>query len=447
MNKNILISDANHGGLILLDEYSKYTQNNLFFYDTYNKLTANEKKELELKYNITFLSKEDISKRRDEFTIISPIHMNPLFDSDYTHHEFTGYLINKHKREYEWNFKIIEITGVKGKTTTTNLIKQVLKNKNTLVLTSHNLIYSSPTESIILDDTLSITPASIITALNKANEYNLLDKIDYCIFEVSLGITSNTDIGILTNILENYPIAHDTQTASSAKKSVFSSKQVICDKESYDIYYSSVSEDNMITVSLNDTESDIFTNNITYDIKNTEINFQYNDNNATLNCFALTDFYVHNILFAIATGLLLDVSVNEIISNLKENKTLPGRGSCKFIEDKLILEDINPGLNTTSIKKCISNIKKYSTNYLLIIGGDYGITCEEINETKLLNYIKTIDETPIIFTGAVGYNLYKKLNGKYKYFEELNKAIKYSIKLNYELIQIIYRSEYNKKIN
>ena len=41
--KNILISDANHGGLTLLEEYSKYTNNNLFFYDTYNKLNLNMK--------------------------------------------------------------------------------------------------------------------------------------------------------------------------------------------------------------------------------------------------------------------------------------------------------------------------------------------------------------------------------------------------------------------
>ena len=41
--KNILISDANHGGLTLLEEYSKYTKNNLFFYDTYNKLNLDMK--------------------------------------------------------------------------------------------------------------------------------------------------------------------------------------------------------------------------------------------------------------------------------------------------------------------------------------------------------------------------------------------------------------------
>lgn len=68
-----------------------------------------------------------------------------------------------------------------------------------------------------MDKTLSITPASIIHALNRAKDMNLLSSIDYCIFEVSLGITTNTDIGILTNILEDYPIADNSQSASSAK--------------------------------------------------------------------------------------------------------------------------------------------------------------------------------------------------------------------------------------
>ncbi|WP_158005535.1 hypothetical protein [Methanosphaera sp. WGK6] len=221
---------------------------------------------------------------------------------------------------------------------------------------------------------------------------------------------------------------------------------MICDKTSFDMYYSDITQNEITTISLNDNKSDIYTNYINYDIKNTEINFHHCNNDITLTCFALTDFYVHNILFAIATGLILNIPLNEIILNLNKNKTLPGRGSCKFVENKIILEDINPGLNTTSIKKCISNIKKYSSNYILIIGGDYGITCEEINENKLLKYIKTLDEPCIIFTGCVGYNLYNNIKKPCYYFEELEEAIAYSLKLDYDLVQIIYRSEYNKKM-
>ncbi|MBE6493132.1 MAG: coenzyme F430 synthase [Methanosphaera stadtmanae] len=445
MTKNIIISDANHGGLTLLHEYSKYTNNNLFFYDVYNKLTNEEKKDINKKYNVTFLSLDYIKENRDKFTIISPIHMKPVFESDYTHHEFTSYLINKHRTRYNWNFKIIEVTGVKGKTTTVSMIKDVLKNKNLLVLNSNNLSYISNGKTKTLIKHLSITPASIITALNKANNEKILDKIDYCIFEVSLGVTPNADIGILTNILENYSIADKTKNAHIAKKTVFQSKKIICDKIAYDTYYSDVKKD-IITISLNDQKADVYLEKIQYNLEKTRFTVNYYGNKLNFSCFGLSDFYINNLMFAITVGLLINDS-NETSHNLKNIKPINGRGSYKYKSNKLIIEDINPGLNTTAIKECISNIKRYSNNYILIIGGDYGITCEEIDEKILIEFIKTLNED-IIFSGAVGHNLYKQVDNKnYEYIHDINKALNYCLNKNVEIIEILYRSEYNQEIN
>ena len=86
MSKNILISDANHGGLVLLDEYAKTTKNNLFFYDTYNKLSSNEKTKLEDKYDVKFLDLKYIKDHINEFITINPVHMKDLFRCDFTHH-------------------------------------------------------------------------------------------------------------------------------------------------------------------------------------------------------------------------------------------------------------------------------------------------------------------------------------------------------------------------
>ncbi len=443
--RKLLVSDANHGGLTLIKEYSKYSDNDLYFYDTYDKLTSNEKKKIEENYDVTFLDRDFIIDNIDEFITVNPVHMPDIFNCDYTHHEFTGYLLNKHKQKYGWDFKIIEITGVKGKTTTTHIISDILENYNTLVLSSDSLVYKIDGKEEILSRDLSITPASIITSLNIALDNGLLYKIDYFICEVSLGITTNCDIGVLTNIIEDYPIADNNRSAASAKRSVFESRYVVCDKDTLDTYYGDIENSNITTVSLDNKDSDIYATSIEYNLDKTRISINYDNSIFSIETFALSDFYIKNILLSIAVALVLDVERDVIIENMKNVKTIEGRGSCNYVDDKIVFEDINSGINTTSIRKCIENVNKYSDDFIVILGGDYGITCEEIDEKSLCNYIETLKNDNIILTGKLGYNLNKKLRNDYKYFENLSDAFNYTRKSNQKIIQIIYRSEYDLK--
>lgn len=432
--KNILISDANHGGLILLEEYYKFTKNNLFFYDIYNKLSIEEKKEYTERFNVTFLSLEEIKVDEDSFVKINPIHMPPIIGTDFTHHEFVGYLLSKRN----FSFKIIQVTGVKGKTTVTSLVKDILSDYNTLVLTSNSLVYND----CVLLDYLSIAPSSIITAINKAEEEGVLDSIDFCVFEVSLGVVPGYDLGVLTNIVEDYPIAKNSGSASVAKRSVFSSNLTLCDLGAFEDFYFGL---DAVTLSLDNSDADIFASDIKYGIENTEFTLNYFDKKFNIKHFALSDFYINNLLFAISVGLLLNIDENVIISNLEKSNSVKGRNSYKKIDDKIIIEDINPGLNTTSIRKCVENLEKFNEEYLIIIGGDYGITCEEIDEEKLVKYLESIQDKKIIFTGKLGENLEKKMKEDYPVIPLLNDVMKYSLKENREkLIQVIYRSEYNK---
>lgn len=442
MTKNILICDANHGGLTLLEEYYKYSDNKLYFYDIYAKLTKKEKDEYHHKYNVTFLNLDEISS---DYTVIAPVHMKPVIKGDYTHHEFTSYLIQKHKAHYKWNFKIIEVTGVKGKTTTTSLTSNILYDKNRLVLTSNALTYYSKEDERVLMEGLSITPSSILTALNIAVEEDIIDDLDYLIAEVSLGVTPCADIGILTNILEDYPIADSTSSAHIAKESVFRSSKVICDKKSYDNYYSS--HDDAFTVSLTDHHADLYVEDVDYSINNSSFTVVYHDERFKIECFALTDFYINNILFAISVGLQLKVAVKDIQYALRNMKSIPGRTSYRYINDKLVVEEINSGLNATSIMQSIENMKHFEDSFTIILGGDYGITCEEIDEEKVMEYIKTVTDRSIILTGKVGCNIYQKLKqNKYSYYESLDDALDYALTLDDKLIEVIYRSEYSRKM-
>lgn len=439
MKKDVLICDANHGGLTLLKKYHEYTKNKLYFYDTYNKLDDNEKREYEDRYNVKFLGLDEID---NSYISIAPVHMKKLFKIDYSHHEFTSYLVKKHQQKYGWNFKLIQVTGVKGKTSTANFTASLLEDYNILLLTSNNLSYISNKKSIILDDSLSITPASIIESIDIAKKHDLLDKIDYFIMEVSLGVIPDGFISILTNILEDYPIASGQSSASLAKESIFKSKYTLCDKKALDDYYS---DKEALSVSISDDDAEFYLSDIEYDFFNTKFTFHHEGNIYDLESFAPSDFYLNNILFALGVASILDIGMDKIRPNLSKLNSVEGRFSYKKIDDMLIVEDVNPGLNTTSIKNSINNLNRYYENFIIILGGDYGITCEEIDEKKLLNYLETISNKNVILTGKVGFSLYQKLENKFPYVEKLNDALTYSIE-NYEekVVEVIYRSEYGK---
>lgn len=437
--KNILISDANHGGLVLLEEYSKYTNNNLFFYDIYDKLSDSEKEKLKKKFNVKFLSLDEILEREDSFVKINPVHMPPVIKTDYTHHEFVAYLLDKITDQ---KLKIIQVTGVKGKTTVTTLLKHVLRDYNTLVLTSDKLTYNDET----LIEKLSITPASIVTAIALAKNMGILDKVDYCVFEVSLGVMPHGYINVLTNIIEDYPIAKSSSSASVAKESVFTSEHSICDFDCYQKYYTK--HENAITLSFDNADADIYSENVDYNIKNTTFNMRYFDKSFEISHFALSDFYVTNLLFAIGVALVIGMNIEDIKANLESATPVDGRNSYRYLDDKLLIEDINPGLNTSSIKKCIENLEKYGEDYLIVVGGDYGITCEEIDENLLCDFLGKINQSRLVLTGELGKNVKKGLNSSCLYFEKLGDAIGYCEKnTDKKLIQIIYRSEYNSDID
>ena len=81
-------------------------------------------------------------------------------------------------------------------------------------------------------------------------------------------------------------------------------------------------------------------------------------------------------------------------------------------------------------------------NYYIAIGGDYGITCEEIDEKKVSEFLDTISND-IILTGPVGNGILDKMKNKPKYMENYNEVYDLAIKNNKNLL-FIYRSNYSK---
>ena len=110
-----------------------------------------------------------------------------------THHEAVGFLLKD-----RINVPIIEITGVKGKTSTLAMLKQIYYDQNPLILSSVGVEIVDNGQDTILQKDISITPASIITAWRlaedfykekKPSKHDVNTNVGICLFESSLGGT------------------------------------------------------------------------------------------------------------------------------------------------------------------------------------------------------------------------------------------------------------------
>ena len=541
---NVFLVDLTHGGVKISSELAKSgIYENVFAYDLYNTLKS-EDEDLLITYDVNIIKdldsfknqlKLNSIKRIGEITeekdlIINPIHSSlnirellveiaDLIDSNkdsvlnqydiINHHQATELVLSLWKEETtNQNIKTIEITGVKGKTSVSFLLKEIFleNNKDTLLLSSLGAYLfrrnNDAEQKLILQKDISITPANIINTIQlakkianpKCSTFPICDKnldlderieekeileefnenpytdlnYEMAIFENSLGICGLADIGILTNLVENYSIAKGQSDAREAKRQVFKSPSVVIEYETLNEFYEDEKEefkDRINSFSLNDSDANVYCESMDYDIDNTHAKVIYHDLrtidgrviNGKLNigCFAPGPHHILNVLATSTTALALGIDEETIQNALSKFKGIDGRTNVREIDAEnglRIIEEINPGINTKAIESSINMIKDID-NYYIIIGGKYGVTCEEIDEDKLSKflheYLTHNPNTNLILTDELGKSLenkIKEMNGnkfKIEYIEDYNEAQKRAIDDNKNIL-FIYRSNYSQ---
>ena len=463
-NMNILVIDLTHGGVKIAVSLAK-KGNDVYCFDIYNTIKNIEKRMLDI-YDIELIQLEDLKKFNGDLKVIYPIHLplttdeiekyNPDLNYTFvTHHDAIAEIL----RIWGEDIDKIEVTGVKGKTSCVFMLKEILIDDNPLLLSSLGALIYEDKKEIILQKNISITPANIKECIDLAYRLanpicggEIKDRIYNCaIFESSLGVSGIGDVGLLTNIIEDYPIAKNKSSASIAKKQVFKCDIVCCEKKSLDKYYSNVKHDKINSFSLDDKTSNLYTENIDYSLDETTIDIVYKNvktksgklihGKMEVKSFAPGPHHVLNVLGVVATALSLDIHDHRIKDGLKNYKGISGRTNKKIIENSIIIEEINPGINTKAIEASI-NMLNDKSNYIISIGGDYGITCEEIDEDSVADLINNLDEE-IILTGEVGKSILNKINKKIEYVQDYNLVYDFAIENNKNLL-FIYRSDYKK---
>lgn len=468
---NNLVIDLTHGGVKIAISLAKKGRNVLAF-DIYNTLNDIDRQMLEI-YDVYLLDDlKDLSEYRGDMRVIYPIHLpltneeimenNPKLNYTFlTHHEAVFEIL----KDWGDDIPVIEVTGVKGKTSAVFMLKEILIDKNPLILSSLGAILYENNNEFILKKDISITPANIKETIDLAYkianpvckiaegvvESENLKKYSSAIFESSLGVSGIGDVGLLTNISENYPIARNKSSASEAKRQVFRCPVVACEKESYDKYYSDVEHPKTNTFSLTDTEANLYPESVSYSLDKSEIRIKYSNvrtingknlsGDLTVKTFAPGSHHVSNVLGVVLACISLEIDDETIILGLNNFKGLTGRTNKRSNGEFLIIEEINPGINTDAIKQSIQMIDDIDT-YLIAIGGDYGITCEEIDEMKVANYLDTIN-CNIILTGDVGSSIADKMTKNVEVIQNADEVYDMALKDEKNLL-FIYRSDYSK---
>ena len=468
---NNLVVDMTHGGVKIAVSLAKKGKN-VLAYDIYNTLKGIDRRMLEI-YDVWLL--DDLSELKDykgDVRVIYPIHLplsrdeiiknNPELNYTFlTHHEIIKELLDG------WGEDIpkIEVTGVKGKTSCVFMLKEILIDKNPLILSSLGAILYEDGNETVLKKNISIAPANIKETVDLAYkianpickiadgivESENLRKYNSAIFESSLGASGIGDVGLLTNISENYPIAKARSTAAEAKRQVFNCKTVVCEKESFDTYYSDIEHPKVNTFSLNDQKSNLYVESISYSLDKTEITVCYENvrtidddilnGTLTVETFAPGAHHVKNVLGVILTCLALKIDEDKIIQGLARYKGITGRTTKRSKGNSTIIEEINPGINTDAIRQSVNMIGDLE-NWYVAVGGDYGITCEEIDEDKVADYLNSL-ETEIILTGDVGSSILAKMSGEAEFIGNIDEIYNMAVDDGRNLL-FIYRSDYRK---
>lgn len=472
-----LVIDLTHGGIkIAISLSKKDIYENIYCYDIYNTLDNINRNILDV-FNIKVLNLKDLENIQNDLCVISPIHL-PLTQEEIkqkindhnisyefiNHHEAVALILDKWQHRCE-NIPKVEITGVKGKTSCVFMLKEILDEP--LILSSLGAILSNTQKDMFLKRNISITPANIKETIDLAyktanpiceiaqGKMEKTDNVNYksAIFECSLGVCGISDVGLLTNIVEDYPIAKGNSKASIAKSQIFKCPIVVCEEETLNKYYPNENREKINTFSLENNNANITLSKIDFGLIKTSIIVEYHDLITTagnkingtieIETFAPAYHHVSNVLGTLGVVLSLNIDKEKIKNGFKNYKGVKGRSSIKQEDESTIIEEINPGINTTAIKKSIDMIKNLN-NYCVIIGGDYGVTCEEINEDKVADLLNNAD-IDLILTGEVGLNIKEKMNKEAIFIEDYKNALNSKIK-DKKNILFIYRSTY-KELN
>lgn len=342
-------------------------------------------------------------------------------------------------------FKLIGVTGTKGKTTSTYMIRDILA-KHGIKVGLIGTVASYVGEKKIADN-LNTTPESL--KLQEIFSKMVEEKCEVVVMEVSSQSLKldrvagcDFDIGVFTNLAEDHISTKEHQDledyfTSKVKLFKMCRKGFINADDYHAIMIPKLVPECDISTFGIDNNCDLLAKDITVTNQQVDFKVKIRDKNERVKVSIPGRFSVYNALVSIAIALQLGCTSDEIKEAL-ENIRVPGRS--EIVDNKLGLTIMIDYAHTPeSLEKILSSVKIYTKGRVISVfgcGGDrdkkkrpmMGEASGRIADYTIITSDNPRTEKPDEIVKDIETGI-KKTNGKYECIVDRVEAMKRAIKM------------------
>ena len=302
-------------------------------------------------------------------------------------------ILGKHLRQKYLNIPLIGITGSVGKTTTKELISNILETKYKVLKSAGN------------NNNLIGIPKTI---------FKLDNSYDICVFE--FGMNHLGEISTLSKmclpdkaVITNIGTSHIGYLKS--KNNILKAKKEILDGmfsgvlyiNSDDKYLRKIKYPTIIKVG-NNKKSKLSASNIITTKQHLYFNIKFNNRTYNIIFNIPNKSLIPNILLAIQLGLDYNIDIENIIEKIKEYKPLNHRNEIIKLDNNITIIDDCYNSCLESLKSGIDVLTNYKEDKIIIIGDilELGNSSKKIHK-EVGKVLKKIESTVILVGNEVKY--------------------------------------------
>lgn len=284
----------------------------------------------------------------------------------------------------------IEITGVKGKTSTCYVLAHMLSltGRRVYLHTSRGMGPYAKGKHFITE-LKSIAPPMLLTL--PKGEYDVM------ICEVSLGGSGKADIAGITNLLEDYGIARNTRTAESGKKDILCDGINVVPEAEKGIW-------NKYGKPLRTYGRRVSVAGKPEFGKPLSVSVDYRGGHEIeLRSDYLALQYLDAMDMALEICDAMDVPAETVLEGLRTFPGVPGRGEVSVENGVSYLRDRNPGVSHMSVERTLSCLKEMGAldNAVLIIDPVSRKVCDKMDR-DLIGEVAARYGIPMVVTDGKG---------------------------------------------